>query len=173
MSGGPMTGDPMTRGSMTGGLVAGFDVGGTNIRAEVVGPGGLPAAAARRRIRPGSMGDIVEAICDMTDGIEEELAGGVTAVGVGCAGIVNRSGKVVTSPNIPEIRDFPLQSLLSERLERPVAVDNDATAALRGEMGCGAAAGVENVLLVTFGTGIGAALGPGRGDPARRARAGR
>ena len=143
---------------MTASFVAGFDVGGTNIRAEVIGSTSVPAAAALRRIRPGSMGDIVDAICDMVRGVEEQLPGGVAAVGVGCAGLVNLSGTVVTSPNIPEIRDFPLLPLLSERLDRPVTVDNDATAALRGEMGRGAAAGAENVLLVTFGTGIGAAL---------------
>ncbi len=143
---------------MTATLAAGFDVGGTNIRAEVIGSTSIPATAAQRRTRPASMDGIVGAICDMVGGIEEELPGGIAAVGVGCAGLVNRSGRVATSPNIPEIRNFPLLSMLAGRLGRPVAVDNDATAALRAEMACGAAAGVENVLLVTFGTGIGAAL---------------
>ena len=143
---------------MTATLVVGFDIGGTNIRAEVIDSTSVPATAAQRRTRPGSMDDIVDAICHMVGEIEEELPGGVAAVGVGCAGLVNRSGTVVTSPNIPEIRDFPLLSMLAERLGRPVAVDNDATAALRAEMSCGAAAGFDNALLATFGTGIGAAL---------------
>ncbi len=143
---------------MTATLVVGFDIGGTNIRAEVIDSTSVPATAAQRRTRPGSMDDIVDAICHMVGEIEEELPGGVAAVGVGCAGLVNRSGTVVTSPNIPEIRDFPLLSMLAERLGRPVAVDNDATAALRAEMSCGAAAGFDNALLAAFGTGIGAAL---------------
>ena len=138
--------------------VAGFDVGGTNIRAEVIGSGAIPAAAARRRPRPAGPEGIVDAVCDMVREIEEGLPGALGAVGVGCAGLVNTAGRVATSPNIPGIRDFPLRSTLAERLGRPVATDNDATAALRAEMGLGAAAGVENVLLVTFGTGIGAAL---------------
>ena len=143
---------------MTATLAVGFDIGGTNIRAEVIDSTSVPATAAQRRTRPGSMDGIVDAICHMAAEIEEELPGGVAAVGVGCAGLVNRSGTVVTSPNIPEIRDFPLLSILAERLGRPVAVDNDATAALRAEMSCGAAAGFDNALLATFGTGIGAAL---------------
>ena len=143
---------------MTAPLVAGFDIGGTNIRAEVIGSASVPATAAQRRTRPGSMDDIVDAICDMVGGIDDEFPGGVAAVGVGCAGLVNRSGMVATSPNIPEISDFPLLSMLAGRLGRPVAVDNDATAALRAEMSSGAAAGFDNVLLATFGTGIGAAL---------------
>lgn len=143
---------------MTGTLAAGFDVGGTNIRAEVIGSTAIPATATRRRIRPASMDGIVDAVCEMVGAIDGEFPGGVAAVGVGCAGLVHRSGSVATSPNIPEIRDFPLLARLAERLGRPVAVDNDATAALRAEMACGTAAGAADVLLVTFGTGIGAAL---------------
>ncbi len=137
---------------------AGFDVGGTNIRAEVIGSASIPTTAIHRRTRPPSMDGIVEAICEMVGEIEDGLPEGVAAVGVGCAGLVDRSGRVASSPNIPEIRDFPLLAMLAGRLDRPVAVDNDATAALRAEMACGAAAGAENVLLATFGTGIGAAL---------------
>lgn len=149
---------------MTATAAAGFDIGGTKIRAEVIGAPSIPAGATLRRSRPASPGGIVEAICDMVGEIEGGLGGSVAAVGVGCAGLVNRAGVVATSPNIPRIRDFPLRAVLAERMARSVAVDNDATAALRAEMAdCagaspGAAAGAGNVLLVTFGTGIGAAL---------------
>ncbi|MYI55685.1 MAG: ROK family protein [Acidimicrobiia bacterium] len=142
---------------MMSGRLAGFDIGGTNIRAEVLASdaGGHDA---RRSERPDSMAGIVEVICEMVCGMEEALAEPVAALGVGCAGLVDRSGVVATSPNIPAIADFPLRSLLTERLRRPVVVENDATAALRGEMEGGAASGLADVLLVTFGTGIGAAL---------------
>ena len=143
---------------MTTRRVAGFDVGGTNIRAEVLESDAVRATAARRRERPETMGGIVDAICEMVRGIEDDLVEPVAALGVGCAGLVDRSGVVATSPNIPLIDDFPLRALLTERLGRPVAVDNDATAALRGEMEGGAAAGLSDALLATFGTGIGAAL---------------
>ena len=143
---------------MRAGCPAGFDIGGTNIRAEVLGAEAAGGVGVRRRRRPGTMAGIVDAICDMLGGMEEELAEPVAALGVGCAGLVDRSGVVATSPNIPAIADFPLQSMLTDRLRRPVAVDNDATAALRGEMEGGAAADVSDALLVTFGTGIGAAL---------------
>ena len=139
-------------------VTAGFDIGGTNIRAEVIGSPAALGDASRRRARPAAEGDIVDGVCAMVRAIERELAGPLDAVGVGCAGLVDTSGTVATSPNIPGIRDFPLLELLSERLERPVAVDNDATAALRAELGSGAATGASDVLLVTFGTGIGAAL---------------
>lgn len=139
------------------GRLAGFDIGGTNIRAEVLATG-AGSHDARRSDCPDSMAGIVEAICEMVRGMEEASAEPVAALGVGCAGLVDRSGVVATSPNIPAIADFPLHSLLTERLRRPVVVENDATAALRGEMEGGAASGLADALLVTFGTGIGAAL---------------
>jgi glucokinase len=40
----------------------------------------------------------------------------------------------------------------------PLAIENDARAALRGEHLCGAAAGYSDVLLLTIGTGIGSAF---------------
>ena len=143
---------------MSNGGLAGFDVGGTNIRAEVLGAGTTRRLAMRRSDRPDTMAGIVDAICDMVGGMEQELRAPVAGVGVGCAGLVDRRGVVATSPNIPAIADFPLEAMLIERLGRPVAVDNDATAALRGEMEGGAAVDVADALLVTFGTGIGAAL---------------
>ena len=143
----------------TGGLVAGFDVGGTNIRAEVLDGTGMPAAAtAQRRACPETADGIVDVIAGMARDIEAEHRRDLAAVGVGCAGLVNRQGTVLTSPNIPGISGFPLRELLGERLGRPLAVENDATVALRAEMTFGAAAGVDDVLFATFGTGIGAAL---------------
>ena len=143
---------------MKAGRLAGFDIGGTNIRAEVLGADATRGVALRRSERPDTMGAIVDAICSMVAGMEEELAEPMAALGVGCAGLVDRSGVVASSPNIPAIADFPLESVLTDRLRRPVAVDNDATAALRGEMEGGAASDVDDALLITFGTGIGAAL---------------
>ena len=139
-------------------VVAGFDIGGTNIRGELIGPAVPPDNALQRRGRPAATGDIVDAICAMVRAMESEHSERVDAVGVGCAGLVTTAGTVLSSPNIPGIREFPLRELLSERLQRPVAVDNDATAALRAEMESGAAVGASDVLLATFGTGIGAAL---------------
>lgn len=142
---------------MISGRLAGFDIGGTNIRAELLASD-AEEHDARRSDRPDSTAGIVEVICEMVCGMEEASAEPVAALGVGCAGLVDRSGVVATSPNIPAIADFPLRSLLTERLRRPVVVENDATAALRGEMEGGAASGLADALLVTFGTGIGAAL---------------
>lgn len=83
-----------------------------------------------------------------------ELAG----LGIGIAGAISRSGSVQFSPNIAELQDFPLQGLLAARVEIPVLVDNDATAATWAEHRLGAGRGIGDLLYVALGTGIGTGL---------------
>src|SRR5690606_4397722 len=61
-------------------------------------------------------------------------------------------------PNLPGIVDVPLADVLADRLQVPVAVDNDATAATWGEHRAGAGVGIDEMVLVTLGTGIGAGI---------------
>src|ERR687893_131568 len=52
----------------------------------------------------------------------------------------------------------PVRDLMAERLGVPVAVDNDANAALVAETRFGAAAGARDVVMLTIGTGVGGGL---------------
>jgi glucokinase len=54
--------------------------------------------------------------------------------------------------------DAPLASALADRLGMPVVVDNDANAAAWGEARHGAARGVDDVLVITLGTGVGGGI---------------
>ncbi len=64
----------------------------------------------------------------------------MTAVGVGAAGFVDRSGTVLFAPHL-SWRGEPLQEVLEARLGLPVVVDNDANAAAHAEMRFGAGRG--------------------------------
>lgn len=86
----------------------------------------------------------------------DRLAGaGANAVGIGVAGMVDRDGVVVASPNLPGLVDVPLQAAVSERVDVAVVVDNDANVAALAEARLGVARGHSHVLMVTLGTGIG------------------
>ncbi|MGH2734249.1 MAG: ROK family protein [Actinomycetota bacterium] len=76
-------------------------------------------------------------------------------VGVGAAGFIDASsGSVTFAPNL--VYDDPQVAVaLRTRTSLPVVVDNDANAAAWGERAFGAAHGLENVALITIGTGIG------------------
>lgn len=84
--------------------------------------------------------------------------GGITAVGVGVPGLVDRDGVLRFAPNLPGVLEFPVQARLLERLGYHVAVDNDANCATWCEFRLGAARGTTHAVLVTLGTGIGAGV---------------
>lgn len=127
----------------------GVDVGGTKLLAVTVDAAGQ-VLDEQKVARPVGGDAVVDAIVG--------LAGDATAVGLGIAGLVDTDGVLRVAPNLAEIVDHPFKAQLAQRLDRPVAVDNDATAATWGELRSGAAVGASEVVLVTLGTGIGGGI---------------
>jgi glucokinase len=124
----------------------GVDVGGTKLLAVVVDGDGA-VVSEQKVARPRGGDAVVETVAG--------LAADVDAIGLGIAGLVDRGGVLRVAPNLAEIEDFPFRDRLADRLGRPVAVDNDATVAAWGEFRVGAAAGAQDAVVVTLGTGIG------------------
>ena len=89
---------------------------------------------------------------------------GVTAAnvrGVGAAFpsfIDYENGVVVETSNIISLNDLPVRTMLAERLQMPVWLDNDANAAALAEHELGAGRGHDDMIYVTISTGIGGAL---------------
>ncbi len=80
-------------------------------------------------------------------------------VGVCIAGFVDhRIGLVHQSPNLHWESPVPMGKLLEEALECPVLIENDANAAVLGEVFYGSAQGHRDVIYVTISTGIGGGL---------------
>ena len=66
-------------------------------------------------------------------------------------------GSITNTPKLAW-RDFPLLARLRQALQVPCAIDTDVNGAVLAEARLGAAQGLENVLYVTVGTGIGGGL---------------
>ncbi|WP_182526304.1 ROK family glucokinase [Nocardioides dongkuii] len=134
-------------------LSCGVDVGGTKIAGGVVDEDG----AILEELRVVSPATDAEAIEDAIAGLVLELRSrhDISAVGVGAAGYIDKARAVVMfAPNIAW-RNVDLKSELEERVHLPVVVENDANAAAWGEFRYGAGHDVDDLLLVTVGTGVG------------------
>jgi glucokinase len=135
-------------------LTIGLDVGGTKISGALVAPDGSVVRSARRESPATDSAAIVESLADLV----AELRGAgdrVAAVGVAAAGFVDRQrSTVLFAPNLAW-RDEPLRADLERRVELPVVIENDANAAAWGEFRFGAGAEVDDLLMITVGTGIG------------------
>ena len=139
-------------------LACGLDLGGTKLLGVVVDterPG--PPLLEERVPTPRGGEAIVDAIVDLAGRLCDQADGdGVTAVGLGAPGLVDRSGTLRMGPNLPGVIDLGLAELLRGRLGLPVVVDNDATSAAWAEHEWGAARGHDHSMTVSLGTGIGA-----------------
>src|SRR5690606_30685512 len=102
---------------------------------------------------------LADVVCDTVEELAAHHPGDVIdGVGVGIAGFVdeNRS-TVVFAPNL-DLRGEPLRDRIRRRIDLPVVVENDANAAAWGEARFGAGRGVDHVICVTLGTGIGGGI---------------
>lgn len=139
----------------------GVDLGGTNLRAAAVSrdgkmlnkiAGSTPVGEGRNAV----INDMVRAIETLQAGLPGQTLAGV---GVGVPGfILMDKGIVVGAPNLPEFDNYPVRDEIEKRLGAKVILENDANAAALGERWMGAGRGVDDLILLTLGTGIGSGI---------------
>ncbi len=138
-----------------GPMIIGIDVGGTKASALLVDAG---SAAVVDRDRASSTGDgpaLVAALASLVTALRDRSPEPVEAVGLGIAGLTDRSGTLTWSPNLPGAVGHPVGPALEQTVGLPVTVGNDATAATLAEARFGAGRGCDDLAVVTLGTGIG------------------
>ncbi|WP_166355274.1 ROK family glucokinase [Phytoactinopolyspora limicola] len=134
----------------------GVDVGGTKIAAGVVDEKGEILASTRRDTPSQDAASIIAAIVGAIDELRADHAADV--VGIGAAGFVDAGrSRVVFAPNLVW-QDVDLRDEVSAATGLPVVVENDANAAAWAEFRFGAAVDVDDMMMLTIGTGVGGAL---------------
>jgi fructokinase len=80
---------------------------------------------------------------------------GIAAIGVASFGPIDFATGAITSTPKLAWQDFPLRATLERALGVPVALDTDVNGAALGEAMAGAGQGLQNLVYLTIGTGIG------------------
>lgn len=138
----------------------GVDLGGTNLRAAVVTREGtiLEKIAGRTDLKEGRdavIGDMVDSINKLKQSCGEGLRG----VGIGVPGFIRmKEGIIAGSNNMPGFDGFPVRDEIEKLLGIPIFLENDANAAALGEKWIGAGREVDDLVLLTLGTGIGGGI---------------
>src|SRR5579864_119065 len=139
----------------------GLDLGGTNLRAAAVHRAGgilekLSTSASPHKGREHLLGEMVAVIDDLRSRWgSDQLAG----IGLGVPGfILLKEGVIRNSNNLACLEDFPFRDEMERRLETTVILENDANAAALGEKWMGAGRQVDDLILLTLGTGIGGGI---------------
>ncbi len=132
----------------------GLDVGGTKIAAARLSGGELVGHA----LEPTDASDSEALFAELERAIEQVRSDDVAAVGIGLPSVIEfATGRAKSSVNVP-IEDVPVRKLLGERIGLPIYVDNDATVAAIAEAHDGDELVVENLVMLTVGTGVGGGL---------------
>ena len=83
----------------------------------------------------------------------------ISSVGISCGGpLDSKRGIICSPPNLPKWDNVEICSLLKEVSGVPAFLQNDANACALAEWQYGAGKGCENMIFLTFGTGLGAGL---------------
>ena len=140
---------------MNDGQVIGIDLGGTAIKLARFDPSGtLLAELEVATPQPAVPGAVTMALCEAIEQIDPEHQ--ADAVGIGLPGPMDASARVArVCINLPGWEDVPLADWLESRINRRVTLANDGNCAVVGEAWLGAAQGVDDVVLLTLGTGVG------------------
>ena len=142
--------------------VIGVDMGGTKILSAVVNASGNILATAK--IPTQAKDDTSIVIDRISDCIKEAFKksevseGTIRAIGIGAPGPLDpETGVVIFAPNLGW-KDVPLKTELEERIGIPIFVDNDVNVGTLGEHTYGAGRGVQNLVGIFVGTGIGGGI---------------
>ncbi|HEY6461299.1 MAG TPA: ROK family protein [Polyangiaceae bacterium] len=142
----------------------GVDLGGTKILAGVVTREG-EVLRRHERATPKTQDELY---IELDAAVDELMTDEVGALGFGIPGPIDQlTGGVYEAVNTP-IADPHFRGRMHARFRIPVGIDNDANAACIAEWKVGAARGVDDVLMLTLGTGLGGGVIAG-GKPFRGA----
>jgi len=141
-------------------LAIALDIGGTKIAAALVDTEGRILSSFKVDTPKGTSSDVVDSIAGLVGKLTAPTpeTGEVVGIGLGVAGTIDwNQGIIVQSPNLP-FSNFGLRNTIESRFGLSTFMDNDANLATLGEKYFGAARGVQHVIGLTLGTGIGAGI---------------
>ena len=151
------------RGLIMGRVLVGVDLGGTNVRIGIVTPKGRVLKKEEYALDPSQRGvRIVEGlVSNLKDFIQKRIGKNnqLLGIGIGIAGAIDmKKGRIINSPNIPDLNGFGIREFIKKRISSPIAIENDANAFALGEGWVGAAKGSTHYCGITLGTGVGGGI---------------
>jgi glucokinase len=141
----------------------GIDIGGTKILAVLLDEKFHIESYIKLKTKPEKgepyfMHSLEEAVDHLLQesGLHEK---DILGAGIGCPGFINPStGVVLSSANIPFLKNYPLATQIQRRFKLRAVVGNDVQTGLYGEHQLGIARGLQHVIGIFLGTGIGGSI---------------
>jgi glucokinase len=142
-------------------LVVGIDIGGTKTKLGLVDKEGdsIVNTFFRTKEYPvltDYLDRIERAIEELNKEYNEEY--NLLGIGIGAPNASSKRGTIENAANLIWKGVVPLVELMSQRFDVPIKLMNDASAAALGEMLFGNAKDMDDFIVITLGTGLGAGI---------------
>ena len=137
----------------------GFDIGGTKCAVSVGREEGGKLEILDKKIISTDFSisayEMIERMCTLMEDMTEQI----DCIGVSCGGpLDSKRGVIKSPPNLPGWDDVQIVTYLQNKYGCKAYLQNDANACAVAEWKYGAGKGCENMIFLTFGTGLGAGL---------------
>lgn len=137
----------------------GFDIGGTKCAVTLGYEEQGELIIVKKKSVPTdhtiSAYEMIERMCKLA----EELTDDIDCIGISCGGpLDSKRGVILSPPNLPGWDDVKIVEYLESKYGCKAYLQNDANACAVAEWKYGAGKGCENMIFLTFGTGMGAGL---------------
>ena len=137
----------------------GFDIGGTKCAVTIGEETEGKLIIKDKRSIPTdhtvSAYEMIDRMCQLA----EEMTDDFSDIGISCGGPLNsKIGVILSPPNLPGWDEIRIVDYLKDKYHGRVAIQNDANACAVAEWKYGAGVGTQNMVFLTFGSGLGAGL---------------
>lgn len=138
----------------------GLDLGGTNLRAAAIDRNGKLLQKVWASTDLSSAEAVVEEMAKCIDAVRFAQGSlNLRGIGVAVPGFIRlKEGVVVGANNLAVLENFPIRDAMQTRLGTTVILENDANAAALGEKWMGSGKDVDDLILITLGTGVGGGI---------------
>ncbi len=137
----------------------GFDIGGTKCAVSIGKEAGGKLEILNKKVietdHTVSPYEMIERMCEMAESMTDDFS----KIGISCGGpLDSKRGIIMSPPNLPGWDDVKITEYLEKKYNCKALIQNDANACAVAEWKYGAGAGTENMIFLTFGSGMGAGL---------------
>ena len=137
----------------------GIDIGGTKCAVSIGHISEEKLIIDRKEIIPTDLTvspyEMIDRMCDLAEKMTDDFS----VIGISCGGpLDSKRGIILSPPNLRGWDNVEIVDYLKRRYNGKVALQNDANACALAEWKYGAGKGTQNMVFLTFGTGLGAGL---------------
>lgn len=145
-------------------MLLGFDIGGTKCAVVIGKVADDEIVIVDKRVIPTDkpVYEMIELLFTTAEDLllEHHLTTGeLQGIGISCGGpLSSKKGLILSPPNLIGWDKIPIVKMTEERFKVKTLLQNDANACAVAEWKYGAGKGIDNLIFLTFGTGMGAGL---------------